>query len=145
MGSVRDKRLKDSRRVKLQLAFLAGNADAAKVLGNDVGPGESFQRMWRQVIDADAAGESASISLQDMRQTLLERTLREQSFLDAAGILAHEFGDDFDPGETYWRLRQRVIDGELTHREAQAELLACARRTASSSSGTNQIANNPKG
>lgn len=144
MGTVRDKRLRDGRRLALQLAFLAGDASAAKALGTAVGPGESFRRMWHQVIDADAAGESASTPVQEMRQTLLDRTLREQSFLDAEGSQAHEFGDDFDPGEPYWRLRQRVIDGELTHLEAQVESLARARRTAASSSGANQIANNPE-
>ncbi|BEP34632.1 hypothetical protein GmRootV59_16050 [Variovorax sp. V59] len=48
---------------------------------------------------------------------------RARAFADAEASSAHEFGDQFDPGDAYRDLRKRVIDGTLTFEQAKALLL----------------------
>ena len=54
----------------------------------------------------------------EQTQKARERARRELAFLHAEGILAHEFGDNYDPGDHYREMRRRVIEGELTHKQA---------------------------
>ncbi|MBK6612615.1 hypothetical protein [Ottowia sp.] len=52
------------------------------------------------------------------------RAQLEKYFRNAEGSAAHEFGDDYDPGETYLDVRRKVIAGEMTFEDAQVEVLA---------------------
>lgn len=50
------------------------------------------------------------------------------AFQSAEASAAHEFGDDYDPGEEYRELRRKIIAGELTFEEAEAIDLARIQR-----------------
>lgn len=60
----------------------------------------------------------------EQTQKARERARRELAFLQAEGNLAHEFGDNYDPGDHYREMRRMVIEGELTYEQAIERNLA---------------------
>lgn len=53
-----------------------------------------------------------------------------KAFKSAEGSAAHEFGDGYVPGEAYQERRRKIISGEMTFEEAEAELLAPYKKAA---------------
>lgn len=79
----------------------------------------------KQAIAREIDFVSMPISEPDEKtQKARERARRELAFRDAEGILAHEFGDNYDPGDHYREMRRRVIEGELTYKQAMELNLA---------------------
>jgi len=58
------------------------------------------------------------------------RAARARAFTQAEASAAHEFGEDFDPGETYRDVRRQVIAGELSIDQAKALIIERAKQEA---------------
>lgn len=63
-------------------------------------------------------------------ETEAGRAQRAKAIAGAEASAAHEFGEDFDPGEAYRAARDQVIAGTLSFDQAKERLLARARELA---------------